>query len=195
MDCFVHGGRPAVGLCTTCQKAVCHDCIARDTPRIVCRTCASSLPAPFIPRFNYAYRYRIGFDYKSSTTIGGWPLVHICSGVDPATMRPRIAKGVIAIGSVALGGIAIGGAALGLVTVGGVSLGLLFALGGAALGFGLSMGGLAVGSFAVGGAALGFFYAIGGGAFAPAAIDGRHCDQAVADFVRQWLVRPFPNCR
>lgn len=194
MNCFIHD-RPAVGLCTICQKAVCHDCVARDTPRIVCRTCAAGSPAVFTPRVGFAYAYGIGFDYKSSFTIGGWPLLHISTGIDPATLRPRVAKGVIAIGNIALGGLAIGGAALGLVTVGGLSVGLLFALGGAALGSGLSMGGLSVGSFAVGGVALGFRYAIGGVTFAPAAIDAVHCDQAVVDFARQWLVRSFRDCR
>ncbi|OLC62723.1 MAG: hypothetical protein AUH76_07780 [Candidatus Rokubacteria bacterium 13_1_40CM_4_67_11] len=92
---------------------------------------------------------------------------------------------------------AIAGLACGLVTVGGASFGLLFALGGAAVGLGMSVGGLAIGSIALGGAAIGFVYAIGGAAFAPAIIDGRRCDPAVADFVRQWLGSRFlpPNCR
>ena len=119
--------------------------------------------------------------------LGGWPLLHICTGRDPATMRPRVAKGVIAIGNIAFGGLAIGGFACGLIAFGGGSMGLFFALGGMALGAGLSIGGFAVGSFAIGGAAVGFLYGVGGAAFAPASIDGRHCDQAVVDFARQWL--------
>lgn len=43
-------------------------------------------------------------------------------GIDPATMRPRIAKGIVAIGNVAVGGVAIAGLACGLVAVGGASL-------------------------------------------------------------------------
>jgi len=136
-------------------------------------------------------------EYRSRTSLGGWPLIHICVGVDPATMRPRVAKGIVAIGNVAVGGVAIAGLACGLVTVGGASFGLLFALGGAAVGLGMSVGGLAVGSIALGGAAIGFVYAIGGAAFGPAIIDGRRCDPAVADFVRQWLGSRLlpPNCR
>ena len=85
--------------------------------------------------------YGYGFEYKSPTTIGGWPLVHVCSGFDPVTMRPRIAMGVVAIGNIAVGGLAIGGVACGVFAVGGVSLGLLLAVGGVALGLGLSIGG------------------------------------------------------
>jgi hypothetical protein len=130
-------------------------------------------------------------------TIGGWPLIHICAGVDPVTMRPRVAKGVVAIGNVAVGGVAIAGLACGLVTIGGASFGLLFALGGAAVGLGLSVGGLAVGSVALGGVAIGFVHAIGGAAFGPSIIDGRRCDLAAVDFVRRWFgsgILP-PHCR
>src|SRR5579864_8129673 len=183
MHCFVHDRVAAVGLCAACQKAVCRDCIGIDTPRLICRTCAERGPV-------------LGFEYRSRATIGTWPLVHICAGVDPATMRPRMAKGVLAIGNVAVGGVAIGGLACGLVTLGGVSIGLLFALGGAAVGVGLSIGSVAIGSIAVGGAAIGFQYAIGGGAVGPAIIDGRRCDPAVAEFLRRALGVSLPrDCR
>lgn len=174
MYCFTHSQSAAVGMCVVCQKAVCHDCVGRDAPRLVCRTCAASGNI-------------LGFEYRSSTMIGAWPLIHVCTGIDAATMRPKVAKGVIAIGSIAVGGVAVGGLACGFVTIGGASIGLAFALGGAALGLGVSVGGLAVGSVAVGGAAVGFSYAFGGGAIGPAVIDGRHCDAAARDFVRQWL--------
>jgi hypothetical protein len=184
MNCFVHGRTAAVGFCVFCQKAVCHECVGKDSPRLLCRNCIQQSTI-------------LGFEYRSTASIAGWPLIHICAGVDPATMRPRVAKGIIAIGNIAVGVVAIAGLAGGLVTVGGLSLGLVFALGGAALGFGLSIGGLAVGSLAVGGAAIGFSYAIGGAAFGRAIIDGQRCDPAVLDFVRQYLgsaVLP-PACR
>jgi hypothetical protein len=184
VNCFNHDRSPAVGLCAVCQRAICRECVGLDTPRLVCRTCIQQRPV-------------LGFEYRSDVTIGGWPLIHICMGVDPVTMRPRVAKGILAVGNVAVGGVAIAGLACGLVTVGGASFGLLFALGGAAVGLGLSVGGLAIGSVALGGAALGFVHAIGGAAFGPSIIDGRRCDQATLGLVRQWLgsgVLP-PNCR
>jgi hypothetical protein len=174
MNCFVHDRTPAVGICAVCQKAMCRECVGRSTPRLVCRTCIDQ-------------RAVLGFEYRSSASVAGWPLVHICLGVDMVTMRPRVAKGVIAIGNIAVGGVAIAGVACGLVTVGGLSLGLLFALGGLAVGVGLSVGGVAIGSVAIGGAAIGFAYAMGGAAFGPAVIDGRRCDPAMAELVRQWF--------
>jgi hypothetical protein len=150
----------------------------------VCRTCIAS-------------QVILGYEYRSSVAIGGWPLLHVCAGVDPVTMRPRVARGIVAIGNMAVGAVAIGGLACGLVTIGGASFGLLFALGGAAIGLGLSVGGLAVGSVALGGAAIGFVHAIGGGAFGPSIIDGRQCDPATVEFAREWFgssVVP-PHCR
>ena len=181
MNCFVHDRSAAVGLCAFCQKAVCRECVGRDTPRLVCRTCAQQQTV-------------LGFEYRSEAVVGGWPLIHVCMGVD---RHDAAASGVVAIGNVAVGVFAAGGLACGLLTFGGASFGLLFALGGLAAGLGLSIGGLAIGSVAVGGAAIGFVYAIGGGAFGPAIIDGRRCDQAAVEFVRQWLGSAMlpPNCR
>jgi hypothetical protein len=138
----------------------------------------------------------VGYEYRSSASIGGWPLVHVCAGVDPLTMRPRIAKGIVAIGNISVGAVAVGGLALGLVAIGGGSLGLLFALGGAAIGLGLSIGGVAVGSVAIGGAAIGFIYAVGGGAFGPAIVDGTRCDEAAREFILRWIGRGVlpPHC-
>jgi len=116
MNCYTHTNRAAAGICAICQKAVCHDCVGRDTPRLVCRECVARGPLLF------------GWEYKSMAAIGGWPLIHICAGIDPVTMRPRAAKGVIALGNIAIGGIAMGGLAIGLVSVGGLSIGLACAL-------------------------------------------------------------------
>jgi len=117
MHCFTHARNAAVGLCVVCQKAVCHECVGRETPRLVCRACAERGTA-------------LGYEYRSPTMIGGWPLIHISTGVDAATMRPKVAKGVVAIGNIAVGGLAIGGLACGVLAVGGGSIGLAFALGG-----------------------------------------------------------------
>ena len=154
-------------------------------------------PQPSVPPFGYYGWgwYGYSYEYKSSTTIAGWPVVHICGGIDPATMRPRVARGVLAIGNIAVGLLAIGGVACGLITVGGASLGLLLAVGGAAFGAGLSIGGVAVGSIAIGGAAAGFFYAIGGVGFGPAIIDGLRCDDAARELVRRWFHAIPISCR
>src|SRR5579872_1173404 len=125
--------------------------------------------------YGFRYGYGLPFEYKSSLSIGGWPLIHIAGGVDPKTMQLRVAKGVVAIGNIAMGAIAIGGVALGLVSVGGLSLGLLIAVGGVALGAGCSIGGLAVGAFAIGGLAIGYLFSVGGLAFDPEVIDAVHC--------------------
>jgi hypothetical protein len=158
--------------------------VGRDAPRLVCRTCLGQ-------------RSIQGFEYRSAAHLGSWPLIHICMGVDLATMRPRVARGIIAIGNVAVGGVAIAGVALGIISLGGLSVGLALALGGAAIGLGFSGGGVAIGSVAIGGLAIGFQYALGGAAFGPAVIDGQSCNPAAVDFVRQWLgdrILP-PHCR
>ena len=192
MNCFTHTRTAAVGMCVLCQKGVCRECVGADAPRLVCRDCAAR---GSVSGWYGAGWYGYGYEYKSSATIGGWPLVHVCAGLDPVTMRPRIAQGVIAIGNIAVGALAIGGVACGLFTVAGASIGLLVAVGGAALGVGVSVGGLAVGSIAIGGAAIGFVYAIGGGAFGPAVIDGRRCDEAARAFVERWFHALPPSCR
>src|SRR5258708_5306406 len=106
MNCFTHSRSAAVGVCVVCQKGVCHQCVAREAPRLVCRACGARGSAVGFGSYGW---YGYGYEYKSSVTIGGWPLVHVCSGFDPATMRLRVAKGVIAIGNVAVGVLAIGG--------------------------------------------------------------------------------------
>jgi hypothetical protein len=184
MNCYTHTTTAAVGICAICQKAVCRDCVGRDAPRLACRSC--------VDRGALLY----GFEYKSSVAIAQWPLLHICMGIDPLTMRPRAAKGVIAIGNIAIGGLALGGLALGVIAIGGLSIGLACAVGGAALGLGVSVGGFAFGWVAVGGLAIGLKYAIGGAAFGPSVIDGRGCDEAARDFWMRWLgPRSLPpNC-
>jgi hypothetical protein len=192
MNCFTHRRSAAVGMCVLCQKGVCHECVAKETPGLVCRACAARGTAlPYSSPYGSFGWYGYGDEYKSSAAIGAWPLVHVCAGIDPVTMRPRIARGVVAIGNIAVGLVAIGGVACGVFTLGGASIGLLLAVGGAALGLGLSIGGLAVGSIAIGGAAVGFVYAVGGAGFGASVIDAQRCDEAARDFVRRWLaVRP-----
>ncbi len=137
--------------------------------------------APFtVPAVYY------GFEYKSQAELFGWPLVHIASGYDPKTFRPRVAKGIIAIGNMAIGVFAMGGLAMGGITFGGMSLGL-FALGGVALG-GFAVGGCAIGLlFAAGGLAASLQYALGGLALAPHAIGGNSMDPEFLRLLQRWF--------
>ena len=114
--------------------------------------------------------YRTHYEYKSSTTLFGLPLVHINVG----RFGLYRARGIIAVGNVATGLVSIGLISAGLLSFGCLSLGLLAmgaaalglaALGGIALGAGIAAGGLAVGWLAIGGLAKGV-YAAGGLAFA-----------------------------
>lgn len=115
------------------------------------------------------------YEYKSKTTLFGLPLVHINTRSHRMvkshrySFKPRVAKGIIAMGDVAIGVISLGGIAIGGLSLGGLSVGLL-ALGGAALGL-FSLGGVAVGILALGGLTAGFM-AIGGAAFGNIAIGG-----------------------
>jgi tRNA A-37 threonylcarbamoyl transferase component Bud32/MFS family permease len=143
-------------------------------------------------------RRALGHEYKSKTTIFGVPLVHIATGIDPATGKKRVAKGIIAIGDVAVGVIAMGGIAMGGFTLGGVSFGV-FSLGGLALGLVLAsggcavagvfaFGGLAVGGIALGGMAVGY-YAFGGGAFGVHTMSGAGVDPAAERLFMPWAMR------
>lgn len=166
-----------------CQKAACRACVRHETPRLICAACVERKAV-------------IGYEFRSRGTIRGWPLLHVCVGMDAVTLRPRIAKGIIAIGNIAVGGIAVGGVAVGLCALGGLGLGLLLAVGGAAVGLGLSIGGLAVGSVAIGGLAIGLAYAMGGGAFAPSVIDGLRCDETARSYFERLIGGGLPpSCR
>jgi tRNA A-37 threonylcarbamoyl transferase component Bud32 len=142
-----------------------------------------------------AARQRIlGREFRSETTIGGIPLVHIAYGLDPATGRNRTAKGIIAIGdtavglvaigSVAIGGVAMGGLGVGLVSFGGGSIAVLLAIGGVALG-GFAFGGLALGVIAIGAAAAGF-YSFGGMVWGLHAVGGNSNDPDALRFFLPW---------
>ena len=135
-----------------------------------------------------------GHEFRSKTTLFGLPLVHIASGLDPATGRVRTAKGilaigdraigVVAIGGGAIGGVAIGGAAVGLLSLGGLSIGILAAVGGLAIG-GFAFGGGAIGAVAIGGAAVGY-YAFGGEAWGQYILSSTVRDPEALQFFEPW---------
>ena len=126
-----------------------------------------------------------GYEYKSKQTLFGMPLVHIAQGRDPATGRPRVARGFLAIGDIAIGVFAFGGIALGGVAFGGVSIAVL-ALGGLAAGLVFGAGGLATGYLAIGGLAIGY-YAVGGLALGFHAMGGNAQDPAFLHTVQKYL--------
>jgi len=99
------------------------------------------------------------YEYKSSKTVLGMPLIHVVYGPAWATgFKP--ARGFIAIGNIAIGVIAIGGFAAGIFTLAGIGLGLV-CIAGLAFGIGVGVGGIATGYLALGGIAIGT-YAVGG---------------------------------
>jgi hypothetical protein len=127
------------------------------------------------------------WEYRSEAEFFGLPLIHIVYGLafDPTTGRPRIAKGIIAIGPMAAGVVAIGGVAFGGFCLGGVALGLV-AVAGCAVGLGLALGGLAIGGIALGGCAIGY-YALGGGAFGAHALGANARDPEAIRFFKDLL--------
>ena len=106
------------------------------------------------------------YEYKSTRTLFGLPLVHVRLG----DRGMGVARGIFAVGNIAVGVFTLGGISLGVFSLGGISLGLLLALGGMAVG-GVAIGGCAVGLLALGGGAIGLL-AGGGGAFGAYALGG-----------------------
>ena len=162
-----------------------------------CPECGNEISdkAVMCPMCGYSSHGAMGslycYEYVSKRKLFGLPLVHIVWGptINPATGKPRIAKGIVAIGGIAVGWLALGGVALGLVAFGGVGLGLLAAFGGVGISFGLAAGGLAIGTIAVGGCAVGY-YAIGGGAFGVHAVGGNANDPALMELLQKWGLKP-----
>jgi predicted Ser/Thr protein kinase len=135
-----------------------------------------------------------GVDYKTKRTLFGLPLVHVATGINPATGRTRIARGIVAIGGMAQGVVAVGGVAMGGVTFGGLSLGIfsyggcamgLIAIGGLAVGLAVALGGLAVAPVALGGGALGY-YAMGGLALGKHTLDALGKNPGAVKFFAPW---------
>jgi serine/threonine protein kinase len=165
---------------------------AKPMSLIPCEECGKQISDRAYACPHCGLRRLVGYEYRSQTTIFGWPLLHVAFGRDMATNRRRVARGIIAvgdlaiglvaIGSGAIGGLAIGGGAIGLIALGGGAVGLLLAMGGAAVG-GLAIGGAAIGWAAIGGGAFGY-YALGGEAQGFHAYGGRLQDPAALEFFR-----------
>jgi hypothetical protein len=135
--------------------------------------------------------FMMGYEYRSPTMFGEWPLVHIAFGMNPKTGLPHLARGIIAVGNFAVGVVAIGGFALGGLTLAGIGAGF-FVFAGIAFGF-VAVGGIAVGLLlAVGGLALSLQFAFGALAIAPHKIDAI-C--ATADMINTWNFWLVDECR
>jgi hypothetical protein len=140
---------------------------------------------------------KLSFEYRSKTTLFGWPLVHVVTGVDPATGRKRTAKGIIAMGNsprgvIAFGDVAVGVIACGIFGYGLVSLSVVavgvVALGSLAVGMLLAMGGVAVAPVAVGGAVFGY-YANGALAWGKHPLAPGLSDPLAEKFFNPWALR------
>jgi len=138
----------------------CQECGREVSDRAVsCPGCGFPLKDGIRPGAEGGPARPLSYEYKSSKTIMGMPLVHIVYG--PAwALGLRPARGFIAIGNIAIGVVAIGGFAAGVFTLAGIGLGLV-CIAGLAFGIGLGVGGIATGYLALGGIAIGT-YAVGG---------------------------------
>ncbi len=155
---------------------------------IKCRHCGEFLDgrARNVGGGFYAFGYP-SYEYRSPVKIFGLPLIHIAQGIDPRTGMPRVAKGIIANGSLAIGVVAIGGVAGGVFALGGLAFGAV-ALGGIAVGIAAALGGMAVGGYlAIGGLALSLVYALGGLALAPHALGGYRPDPELLRMFERWF--------
>ncbi len=132
--------------------------------------------------------------YRSKATCFGLPWLDVACGVDPATNKASVAKGVIAIGGVAKGVVAVGGRAYGVFAFGGLAAGVFacgglaigaFAVGGMALALLLAFGAFAAGWSAIGGLAAGQ-YSFGSTPLGAHRLGGGATDQAATDFFLPW---------
>ena len=100
-----------------------------------------------------------GRDYRTKQSFFGLPLVHVAWGVDPVTHRPRVAKGLLAVGPKAKGLIAVGLEAYGLMAAGLIAGGI-FPVGLLAFGV-LSVGLVAYGIVSTGLLAIALIHCVG----------------------------------
>jgi hypothetical protein len=138
----------AVNSPSSIQLPLCRDCRREVSPdAFSCPHCGAPRPA----RQDWNGE---GYEWRSATSLGRWPLVHIAFGIDRAG-KVRTARGIIAIGQRAVGGIACGILTLGVVSCG-VVCGGVFSFGVVAIGLLLACGVNAIAPVATGVVAIGF---------------------------------------
>ena len=158
-------------------------------------------------RQDFNARYRRNYEYKSSKTLWGRPLVHINTGTGMKKAKGiiaigNVANGIVSLGLVATGVISLGLLSFGLVSFGVLAIGVLFALGtisigaiafGAiALGF-LSFGATAIGVYAQGALAIASRIAVGDHAYGYIAIGQTVADGAVEFLSSTGLLLDIPR--
>ena len=157
---------------------------------ISCPECSKEISDKALACLSCGYPVRDvfrGFEYRSKKELFGLPLVHIIFGrnIYSTSGKPRIAKGIIALGPIAIGGLALGGLSIGVISFGGLALGFI-AIGGAAMGLLFALGGMAIGLVAIGGGAIGY-YAMGGGAWGVHPLGGNTQDPQAVDFFKRYF--------
>lgn len=159
----------ALTLCRECRKEI-------SSQAKVCPHCGA--PYPFKKEWQ-----GWGIDWKTESTLCGYPLVHIAFGRD-AQGKWRIAKGVIAIGQFAVGAITFaqigfgllfgfGQIIVGLTAVAQFAIALIFGVGQIATGY------IAIGQFALG------YYALAQTGFAKYLWSTGKKDIEVLEYLRQ----------
>ncbi|MCC6858520.1 MAG: hypothetical protein IT158_08165 [Bryobacterales bacterium] len=123
-----------------------------------------------------------GFDWRSSATFLGYPVIHVAFGRD-SRGRLRVAKGVIAIGQFAVGLVVVAQIGIGLLFGFGQVIFGLTALAQAAVTLGFGVGQFACGYVAIGQIALGV-YALGQVAAGELVWSGERADPAAVAFFR-----------
>jgi len=159
---------------------------------VSCRECGQEVSdaAPVCPHCGAPHpgnppQQGTGFEWRSTQTWGGYPLVHVAFGKDARGKR-RVAKGVIAIGQFAFG----------LITVAQFGVGLLFGFGQFIVGFTalaqfagalyFGVGQFATGYIAVGQVVLAYYGLAQVGLAAYLWSPGRRDPQAVEFFRSLW---------
>ncbi len=169
-DALVGKDEP-VGLNDSGALITCKDCGKRISRRAdSCPSCGGSTKA-FTQKFGRVRKQNWGYEWKSETTIFGFPLIHIAVGRKNGMLR--VAKGVIAIGQFAIGLITLaqfgigflfgfGQFMIGFAVVGQFAGGVLFGLGQFASGY-VAIGQMAIGYYVLAQQGFGFFSWTSGG--------------------------------
>ncbi len=165
----------------------------------ILKTQVETIATTSAPNGATAWPLSQGMDYRSKATLFGLPLLHVATGLNPATGRKRVARGIVAIGDVAQGVIALGGVAMGVFAFGGCAaggfawggLGLgLFAFAGFGIGLIAAFGGCSLAPIAMGGSAVGY-WANGGLAYGVHVISSNRQDPAAVHFFQPWANHLF----